>query len=165
MAADGPNHRGYIARSAATARCRTATSCALSGAHSSTRPVRGELGSAPRPAAGEHERSGELVTLRSEQNVKILSEPLAQLAYASPWDSGNQRRKASTFLSRVTNCSATRPSHAAATKSRAPQGATTVVVGSPTGRPVYAVYSTRRACLTLEVLTHAPKEPAAGRRS
>ena len=80
MAADGPNHRGYIARSAATARCRTATSCALSGAHSSTRPVRGELGSAPRPAAGEHERSPMLVTLRSEENVNILSEPLVQLA-------------------------------------------------------------------------------------
>ena len=67
--------------SAATARCRTATSCALSGAHSSTRPVRGELGSAPRPAAGEHERSPIWVTRRSEQNVKILSEPLVQRAF------------------------------------------------------------------------------------
>ena len=78
MAADGPNHRGYILGSAATARCRTATSCALSGAHSSTRPVHGELGSAPRPAASEHERSPMLVTLRSEENVYVLSQPLAQ---------------------------------------------------------------------------------------
>ena len=60
-------HKQYPAKnqgSAATARCRTATSCALSGAHSSSRAVRGEPGSAPRPTAGEHERSGELVTLR-----------------------------------------------------------------------------------------------------
>ena len=52
-----------------------------SEAHSSTRPVPGRLGSAPRPAAGEHERSPILVTRRSEQNVKILSEPLMQRAF------------------------------------------------------------------------------------
>ena len=80
MAADGPKLIEVTLGSAATARCRTATSCALSGAHSSSRAVRGELGSAPRPTAGEHERSGELVTLRSEENVNILSEPLVQLA-------------------------------------------------------------------------------------
>ena len=90
MAADGPNHRGYILGSAATARCRTATSCALSGAHSSTRPVRGELGSAPRPAAGEHERSPMLVTLRSEENVYVLSQPLAQLAACRRLDHDGQ---------------------------------------------------------------------------
>lgn len=80
MAADGPKLIEVTLGSAATARCRTATSCALSGAHSSTRPVRGELGSAPRPAASEHERSPMLVTLRSEENVYVLSQPLAQLA-------------------------------------------------------------------------------------
>ena len=80
MAADGPKLIEVTLGSAATAWCRTATSCALSGAHSSTRPVRGELCTAPRPAASEHERSGELVTLRSEENVYVLSQPLAQLA-------------------------------------------------------------------------------------
>ena len=43
------------------------------------------LGSAPRPAASEHERSGDLVTRRSEQNVKILSEPLIQRAFWWPF--------------------------------------------------------------------------------
>ena len=40
MAADGPKLIEVTLGSAATAWCRTATSCALSGAHSSTRPVR-----------------------------------------------------------------------------------------------------------------------------
>ena len=76
----GQNSSRLHLGSAATARCRTATSCALSGARSTTRAVHRRLGSAPRPAAGEHERSPTLVTLRSEQNVKILSHLLAQLA-------------------------------------------------------------------------------------
>ena len=83
MAADGPKLIEVTLGSAATAWCRTATSCALSGAHSSTRPVRGELGSAPRPTAGEHERSPNVGYTESEQNVNILSHLLAQLAQTS----------------------------------------------------------------------------------